>query len=257
MKKYYVLLPLSLFLVTPFFSGAFFVEPLKLGDTGHLVIALQRILNLSADTRIADFGPGSSGNETDYFGSLTKNAVMKFQQKYAQDILIPAGLSNATGYVGNFTIKKLNILSTAEDDKYQITTPGVNVPAPSLATSSVNTSINSLPTIVKFSKTSFFPGETIKINGTGFIPPLTVNIGNYSVPNPKINNSTEIEAVLGSQAGIFLVWVGNRNGDSRASFPMFIVVLDSSAPKNISNIIESIEKQNDIIQKRAVVLFSL
>ncbi len=45
---------------------------------------------------------------TGFFGRLTKKAVIKFQEKFTDDILSPWGLSKGTGFVGETTIKKIN-----------------------------------------------------------------------------------------------------------------------------------------------------
>ena len=53
------------------------------------------------------------GLVTGNFGSLTKSAVIRFQEKYRSEILTPVGLSSGTGYVGEKTRYKINqILST-------------------------------------------------------------------------------------------------------------------------------------------------
>ena len=50
------------------------------------------------------------GLVTGNFGSLTKAAVIRFQEKYASDILTPVGLLKGSGYVGAKTIAKINQL---------------------------------------------------------------------------------------------------------------------------------------------------
>jgi hypothetical protein len=67
---------------------------LQLGDQGTEVKALQKILN-KAGFVIAASGVGSPGQETEYFGSLTRQAVQRFQ--CAQNIVC-SGNENTTGY---------------------------------------------------------------------------------------------------------------------------------------------------------------
>lgn len=78
------------------------------GQRGEEVLEIQRFLNQNSRTRITDSGPGSKGKETQYFGSLTKEAVKKFQTLFAKDILESVGLNKATGFWGPSTIKKAN-----------------------------------------------------------------------------------------------------------------------------------------------------
>ncbi|MEK7173311.1 MAG: peptidoglycan-binding domain-containing protein, partial [Patescibacteria group bacterium] len=71
---------------------------------------LQVVLNSNADTKLTGEGIGSSGKETDYFGGKTKQAVIKFQEKYQDEILTPVGLTKGTGIVGPTTRAMLNFL---------------------------------------------------------------------------------------------------------------------------------------------------
>src|SRR6202034_248555 len=71
-----------------------FTANLQIGSTGPEVKLLQEDLNSKGFT-VASTGPGSPGNETDMFGSLTKAALAKFQKAN--------GISPAAGYFGPIT----------------------------------------------------------------------------------------------------------------------------------------------------------
>lgn len=104
-----------------------FATNLSLGSSGAQITALQKVLNRDLDTRVASSGPGSPGNESDYFGPLTKAAVVRFQEKYAGEVLAPAGLDRGTGLVGSYTRAKLNALSASAE-------VGANTPPPPQST---------------------------------------------------------------------------------------------------------------------------
>ncbi len=83
-------------------SGATFTRDLTLGSSGEDVKTLQKFLN-GKGFKITSTGAGSPGQETTYFGRATLNALIKFQEVNAKDLLTPAGLTKGTGFFGPST----------------------------------------------------------------------------------------------------------------------------------------------------------
>jgi len=76
---------------------------LKVGDRNSEVSILQSWL-------AKDITVYPAGTISGFYGNMTKQAVIKFQEKYASEILAPQGLNSGTGIVDTFTRNKLNEL---------------------------------------------------------------------------------------------------------------------------------------------------
>ena len=96
---------------------------LKIGSTGDDVLVLQRYLNSDPATAVALFGAGSAGEETTRFGPLTKAAIVKFQDKYFNEILAPNNLTKGTGVVGPSTRATINSLCASVSASSQSQNP--------------------------------------------------------------------------------------------------------------------------------------
>ncbi len=75
-------------------TSTVFYRDLTLKDVGDDVKALQKYLNIKGYT-VSKNGPGSLGNETTYFGLLTRNALIRFQ--------IDSNIKPSIGYFGPIT----------------------------------------------------------------------------------------------------------------------------------------------------------
>jgi hypothetical protein len=85
-------------------SCGILTKTLYFGVKNDEVRCLQKFLKAQG----ADIYP--EGLITGFFGNLTRNAVVRFQEKYADEILLPLGLSRGTGIVGPSTRAKINEL---------------------------------------------------------------------------------------------------------------------------------------------------
>lgn len=83
-------------------------EDLTVGSSGPDVIALQEALQYMG--YFPNVVNGAAFIPTGTYGGITKNAVLKFQNEYAAQILTPNGLTVGTGYCGSSTRAFINKL---------------------------------------------------------------------------------------------------------------------------------------------------
>ncbi len=233
-----------------------FLIDLKEGDRHPDVIELQKILNSDTITRVSTSGPGSSGNETDFFGALTKSAVIRFQEKHIADILWPAGLNSGTGYVGTVTRAKLNNIleeKTGLNPAFDYNSdsgsfpPQFNLPEASTSQPSIsnNQSLQTvfasgdlgsgtesiLPdsqdlTLAYPSKYSGPIGTSVVLFGSGFNSSNTVYFGNsHFISNITSNDGSSLSFVIPNiPYGKYEVYVENEKGVTEEK--TFFVVTD-------------------------------
>ena len=75
--------------------------------TDEQIKMLQQMLNKLGFT-VAKTSYGSSGQETNYFGPLTYQALTKFQEAHRQKVLTPVGLTRGSGFFGPYSMKRMN-----------------------------------------------------------------------------------------------------------------------------------------------------
>jgi len=89
-----------------------FKSELKIGSQGSAVEGLQSCLSMDKEVY-------PEGKITGYFGSQTADAVKRFQEKYADEILKPSNLTQGNGIVGAATRAKLNeICNKSSEPEY-------------------------------------------------------------------------------------------------------------------------------------------
>lgn len=83
--------------VKPVFAQS---KAMRVGDRGENVRQLQEVLIYEGLLKIP--------KATNYFGGMTRRAVIDLQNKYRAEILTPVGLKSGTGYIGKSSLAFLN-----------------------------------------------------------------------------------------------------------------------------------------------------
>lgn len=200
-----------------FASKGDFTRTLSLGMRGEDVRELQKVLNKDTETRVADGGVGSLGNETDYFGQATKRALVKFQEKYRGEILEPVGLVSGTGVFGAKTRIKAATLKKSS----------------SIANSKQPPALSKSDVIVMFpSQYSGKPGTVISISGTGFTSTdntIYFGIGHAVEKAASWNGQSITFKIPAIPKGNYPLSVKNAQGESNKD--SFFVVTDGVTPE--------------------------
>jgi len=225
-------------------SQAFFSRNLSVGSVGQDVLELQKVLNQTVETRLATGGVGSPGNETTYFGALTKNAVVRYQNLFSQEILAPVGLIFGTGYVGPSTRAHLN-------DANQVTQPTQTTQIIPTTTTAPSTNVglgtNSFASSLANSKELylFYPslyegavGTTLTLYGAGFESENDVRFGDKTIQNiSSQNEGTSITITVPDlPSGYYGISVENSTGqtDTDAFFVIKSGVTKDPVIENVS-----------------------
>jgi len=154
---------------TPVTTGLCISGDLSLGMTSAEVTTLQQGLK-------QDISVYPEGLTTGYFGPLTKAAVIRFQNKYASEILASWGLTKGTGYAGSTTRAKFNALYCTPVAPTTTTTVAPVIPEVTTTTTVAVVATEGSVTVtydpIVINSTSVYKGENkavmgIKVKATG------------------------------------------------------------------------------------------
>jgi hypothetical protein len=227
-----------------------FSRNLTIGSSGADVFELQKILNLSPKTRLANDGPGAPGEETTYFGPLTRAAVIKYQNLYASEILFPLGLSLGTGFFGPSTREKINKAHLDISDTIPPTAGEEEIAASPTQASTIPTFTGSTQELQFYytSPQDGRPGEMLTIFGTGFTgAENSVHFNETVLSNIPSMSGTELTfAIPELAAGRYALSISNQKGKVDARY-FRILNENSVSPPKIISISPTHGKQDTIV----------
>lgn len=230
---------------------------LRLGMSGDDVKILQEVLNRSKETQLADVGPGSPGNETMYFGQITKAAVARFQEIYKSEVLTPVGLTSGSGYVGTFTRAKMvafcakSQVAATPASLIPVVPPVTPSPTQTTTTSTETSATVATPTTSLSGLSSFdsnvpvlmFPssytgprGETMSISGVGFAASNNVvHLDDYVIASTTTTNASRVSFVIPKDVplGNHSLWVSSTKGETNKTF--FVVTNPNVLPPVVAS----------------------
>ena len=211
-------------------SDFVFSRTLKVGDAVWPdVNYLQYVLDQDEKTIVASSGLGSMNQTTQIFGSKTQDAVIRFQELYAQEILTPSGLNQGNGFVGPRTLAKLNSILAKKTVTKATSSPIVNK---KIATNGTREQKDAFIPIFEneiliygLSHIKVRPGDTVNAVGFGYSSSTVLHIGEDSTyPLNLISDSEFSFRVPALPYDSYNVWVTDSTSSSKGRSPVNIII---------------------------------
>tara|TARA_Y100001958_G_C21203505_1_gene529837 strand:- start:658 stop:1626 length:969 start_codon:yes stop_codon:yes gene_type:complete len=234
MKYIYILL---LFIISTGVVSAYsFNYDLSVGDSGTAVYELQKLLNSDSRTQITQNGVGAPGSETDYFGSLTSAAVVRFQNLYRSEVLEPLGLFYGTGYVGSLTRSKLNKMSldsVVEEEVEDIDTGSASLDGFSVLLPETDDLILAYPSSYEGDQ-----GDRLSLHGFGFGKRNTVYFNDEAIEGVESKNGTMVSFDVPYLPYGLYEDIEIHNGKEKTESDLFFVIKkDSTVSPKIESVV--------------------
>jgi peptidoglycan hydrolase-like protein with peptidoglycan-binding domain len=234
MKKFLIVALIAMAFIAGSVDAAYvgvLTKNLKKGMSDAEVTILQQ--GLAQDAAVYP-----EGLVTGYFGSLTNAAVIRFQEKYASEVLAPVGLTSGTGFVGAYTRAKFNALyGVASPTPTPSATPSATPTATPGVEGTITVTLEGVPSngTDVYAGTSDTAIEAIKVKAASSdmsVQRMYVNFSSriylYASAISLWDGSQQIASVVPSSATVEEVTAGS---DYRILFSGFNVVIAKDAYK--------------------------